>query len=90
MGEFLDKYGGLLLLATIVLLIIILQGMFYHDNQKVFTFNVVGLTNSTNSSIVQIHFECIKFCINNMEDGTGAQYRCYDECAKLGTIQCGD
>ena len=57
------------------------------QNKEV-TFNVVGIVNATNSSIVSIHFECIKFCVNQIGHGLEAQYKCYEQCEKLGRIKC--
>ena len=54
--------------------------LFIRQPQKEIKFNIVGIVNATNSSIVSIQFECIKFCSNN------EQYpeNCYEQCAKLG------
>lgn len=57
---------------------------FFFKEDKVITFNVTGITNSTNATtLVQLHFECIKFC-------TGRDYQtdCYKQCALLGTEEC--
>lgn len=51
------------------------------ESNKTITFNVTGVMNATNaSSLVQIHFECIKYCTRN----SGYVTRCYEQCEKLG------
>jgi|WetSurMetagenome_2_1015567.scaffolds.fasta_scaffold191062_1 hypothetical protein len=53
------------------------------------TFNVTGVAGSLNAtSLVNIHFECIKYCLSHTSNGAQSQYRCYDECSKLGTEMC--
>lgn len=52
-------------------------------------FEVVGIVNSTNATtLIEIHYECIRYCISAMSDGTSSQYRCLDECASLGKEGC--
>mgnify|MGYP007070583009 CR=1 FL=1 len=52
------------------------------------TFEVTGITNSADAStLVAMHFECIKYCSNEMS-GTGYMKECYSECAKLGKEGC--
>lgn len=54
-------------------------------NKKEITFNVVGIVNATNSSIVSIQFECIKYCIYELKnDGYNYLEDCYKQCANLG------
>jgi hypothetical protein len=88
MESWLDKFGFIMIITLVALLItsISMTG----KKEESITFNVVGITNNSNSSLVQLHFECIKYCVYHLTSGTNAQYRCYDECAKLGTIQCGE
>jgi len=56
-------------------------------NKKEITFNVVGIVNATNSSIINIQFECIKYCIDEVTSSYSQQEKCWDECAKLGNNQ---
>lgn len=54
---------------------------------KTITFEVTGITNSANAStLVQVHFECIKYCNAN----TPNQYMsdCWAQCATLGKEGC--
>lgn len=53
------------------------------EEQRI-TFNVVGVTDSMNAStLVQVHFECIKWCGRET-------YRenCWGQCEKLGREGC--
>lgn len=52
------------------------------------TFNVVGIINATNSSIVSIYFECIKYCTKEAYSDYNRMNKCYEQCGKLGKIGC--
>lgn len=57
----------------------------YHPPQdQEITFNVVGIVNATNSSIVSLHFECIKYCIDKINTEYTNRDKCYEQCARLG------
>ena len=79
-------------IICIIFIITIIWGLsmwtyttFFEERNKTITFNVIGVNETQNATtLVQIHFECIKFCVNRLSSGESSQYRCYDECAKLG------
>lgn len=57
----------------------------FNENNSTITFNITGITNSTNaSSLVQIHFECIKYCQKNEQTESIEVKYCYEQCSKLG------
>lgn len=77
-----------LIVIVIAIMIGALIIVFSLHSQKVsqFTFNVIGINNASlnASTLVSVHFECIKFC-------TGYDVNdCYNQCALLGKEQCGD
>lgn len=60
---------------------------FIPQNDNKVTFEVIGITNSTNATtLVQIHFECIKWCTRQVS----YEYfqNCWKECASLGKEGC--
>jgi hypothetical protein len=59
-------------------------------NQEII-FNVVGIENYTENAttLISIHYECIKYCAGHFQDGTQGEYKCYEECSKLGSEGCG-
>lgn len=50
------------------------------------TFHVIGLANSTNTTtLVQLQFECIKFCGTDLAYPSNEKIRqCWEQCEKLG------
>lgn len=59
-------------------------GMFKTDQSKTIKFEVTGIVNNTNATtLVQMHFECIKYC-TNYYGSSGYTIDCYDQCALLG------
>lgn len=82
---FLNISMGILLVVIVCYLIFLAVKSIFPDEQETIKFEVIGITNSTDAStLVQLHFECIKFCVNQMSDGTTGQDSCFAECAKLG------
>jgi hypothetical protein len=69
-----------------------IYGAFYlppKDNAKTIRFEVTGVSNSENaSSLVQIHYECMKYCMSHTS-GTTEQSECWSQCATLGKEACG-
>lgn len=69
-----------------------IYGAFYlpqKDNSKVITFQVTGITNSQNAStLVQLHWECIKYCMSQYTGGTSELTNCWEQCALLGKEGC--
>lgn len=60
-----------------------------NNKETEFTFNVVGVTNSTNASTAaSMHFECVKWCVENIHSSEYQQRKCWAECEKLGK-ECG-
>lgn len=54
-------------------------------NKKEVTFNVVGVVNATNSSVIALHLECIKYCVDELKDiGQNAMTNCFNQCKELG------
>jgi hypothetical protein len=87
-----DRIWTLLIatLGIVALLLLALSGFKNCREQTNITFNVTGITNATNSSLIAIHFECIKFCSNEFY-GSDASYRlnlCYTECSRIGQEIC--
>lgn len=68
-----------------------IYGAFYlpqKDNSKTIRFEVTGVSNSENaSSLVQIHYECMKYCMSHTS-GTTEQSECWNQCATLGKESC--
>jgi hypothetical protein len=54
------------------------------EPQQEIKFNVVGIVNATNSSIVTFQFECVKFCANKFYEGGNKMDSCFGQCEKLG------
>jgi hypothetical protein len=55
-----------------------------NGSDQTINFNITGIVNSTNTTtIAQIHFECIKYCIGH----TNVDYYsdCWKECSTLGS-----
>lgn len=77
----------------ILLLILVITGFVlginstyqsFHPSSIHITFNVTGMSNSTNlSNSVSIHFECIKYCVKHLS-GYSEKESCYNQCEKLG------
>lgn len=61
---------------------------FFTDHSNEITLRIVGVNNETlnASSLVSIHYECIKIC--NKMNSESLIKRCWEECAKLGKEQC--
>lgn len=57
-----------------------------HDSNQVVTFNITGIVNSTNiSSLVSLHYECIKWCAEHHDlTGYTVADKCWEQCASLG------
>jgi hypothetical protein len=57
----------------------------YKSHQNI-VFNVTGIINATNSSIISIQYECIQFCGSDNLNYQSASLisTCWKECAKLG------
>lgn len=59
--------------------------VFHPEPQRNITFNVVGIVNATNSSLVQIQFECIKFCGKDLDYVNNDKVKlCWEQCSELG------
>jgi len=88
-NNFLDKWG-----MTIICVLLILMGIYYlglttykifNPTDEKITFNVIGITNSSNATtIVSLHFECIKYCIDHTSNEYNSRDKCYQECSLLG------
>lgn len=69
------------MIAIVVFLVSTIYSMFHEKPEQKITFNVVGITDPKNATtLVQIQFECIKYCSIH-EDYPGS---CWKECEKLG------
>ena len=77
----------IILLCFIVLLLVLsiaaIIYMFKPAKSTNITFNVTGVTNATNSSIVSVHFECIQFCAKQYGQTSYAK-ECWEQCLTLG------
>ena len=86
-----SSYDKILLWAFLAGFLFVAVPYFYstffmtHPNGQNITFNVTGIVNATNSSIVSIQFECIKFC-KEVAYSSGNSYleKCWSQCANLG------
>lgn len=87
--QLINDYLGVIFLFFIMILALIYVGVTIYDvfhpgPNKTITFNVTGITNSTNATtLTQLHFECIKYC-TNYYGSSGYTKDCYDQCALLG------
>lgn len=80
----------LFVLAIIGWLIWSIYGTFYlpPEQGKTIKFEVTGVLNSENAStLVQIHYECIKYCISHTSDNS-EQTECWNQCLSLGKEGC--
>jgi len=83
--------NALFLLFILVLYLwfgwVVYSTFFIHED-KIITFQVVGITNSTNSSsLMGLHYECIKYCMGH----TSSSYdrsNCWEQCSLLGREGC--
>lgn len=72
----------------IIIIYLIVMGVrsFYPEKEKVITFNVIGIVNDTNATtLTQLHFECIKYCGDNLYSSSNSLNSCFSECEKLGS-----
>jgi hypothetical protein len=91
-----DRVNNILVISGMVFLIfgILLNGLkpliFPSSSEnKTITFNVTGIENSTDAnSLIQLHLECIKYCVSYFSEGYDSQYRCYEQCSLLGKEGC--
>jgi hypothetical protein len=69
-----------------------IYGAFYlpeKDNAKTIRFEVTGISNSENAStLVQLHWECMKYCVEEYGNYGMSTAGCWEECAKLGKEGC--
>lgn len=73
------------LVSIILVLVMVGISIFKPVEQKPIQFEVLGVTGSVNAStLVGIHYECIKYCISHSQ----YQQSCWNECAKLGKEGC--
>lgn len=79
------------ILMVIVIVYLIVMGVrsFYPEKEKVITFNITGIINSTNATtLTQLHLECIKFCGKDLVYSSNDKVdKCWKECEKLGKEQ---
>jgi hypothetical protein len=81
------EYTGTAFILLIFLSYVIISGykIFYPEKEKVITFNIIGIVNSTNATtLTQLHFECIKFCGKEISYSQDAVIKCYEQCSSLG------
>jgi hypothetical protein len=59
------------------------------DNSKTIRFEVTGISNSENaSSLVQLHWQCMQFCVKEYGNYGMSTSDCWKECATLGKEAC--
>lgn len=90
LNEF-ERWSGLLFLLVLVIIIAMWSGKLIYDiynppPQQEIIFNVTGIVNATNSSVVSFQFECIKYCIDKRM--TEYENSCIDKCLELGKNGC--
>lgn len=88
-GNFINKYMGIIILLALlfVLLGTTLIAAFRDNKPQEITFNVVGVAESANATtLVQIHFECIKYCVSHVSDYNPRRL-CFEQCEKLGKVK---
>jgi len=77
----------LLTLMGMLFFCILLYSALKPASHDTIVFNVTGITSNINAStLVVIHFECIKYCIDHV--GEEIRNLCYEQCTKLGTEGC--
>lgn len=55
--------------------------------EKTIKFEVTGVLNSENAStLVQIHYECIKYCLSHVQSSYPKE--CWEQCSLLGKELC--
>ena len=61
-----------------------------HPQDNHITFEVVGIANYSQnaSSLVNLHYECFKYCMDEINTHGGSRSDCWDECAKM--VGCDD
>lgn len=69
-----------------------IYGAFYlptKDNTKKIVFEVTGISNSENAStLVQLHWQCMKYCVDEYGNYGMSTAGCWEECSKLGKEGC--
>lgn len=66
----------------------IYSAFYISEKDKTIRFEVTGILNSENAStLVQIHWECIKYCISHTSRSS-EQTECWNQCATLGKEGC--
>ena len=82
------RIGFLVFLMVLVLSTLIYTLVIENEPEpQTITFNVVGIESPINAtSLVQIHLECIKYCIKNTNKDS--RELCYTQCEKLGDYNC--
>ena len=69
----------------------IYSAFYIPEKDNIIKFEVVGVVNSSESasSLVQIHYECMKYCMSHTS-GDSEQRECWNQCALLGKEGCND
>lgn len=78
------------LVVGIMVLISLIIGIFREPSSQTINFNVTGVINSSNSSLVSLHLDCIKYCQENENSGYSELKMCYEQCSSLGRERCLD
>lgn len=89
-----QKAKDTIVMFAFMVVLLYLAGLWTYNtffNEKInepVKFEIVGIVNSTNATtLVQIHFECIKYCEEQNSDDYGDK-QCWEQCAKLGQEEC--
>ena len=72
---------GIIFVWALILGTVEAYKLIFPNQESTIKFEVTGIVNDTNATtLVQIHFECIKFCV----DSSANTNRCWQQCALLG------
>lgn len=93
MGKaWLDKWNSFmnnasLILLAVVLMLLIFMPLLRNEKDISVTFNVTGVTNITNSTVISFGIECTELCNHRFYDSSQKLELCYDQCTKV--LGCG-
>lgn len=80
-----------IILISIAILCALVWSLFGPEkkNQEI-TFKVIGIENYTGNSttLVSLHYECIKYCAYQFHGDQSARTSCFNQCSTLGKEGC--
>jgi hypothetical protein len=81
-------YLAIILIALSISWALVFNTFFKSSQNADITLNVVGIVNVTNSSLISLHYECIKYCEHEATYNAQQTVDCWNQCALLGREGC--